>query len=334
MATPVRIVGWGVALPPELRDMPAVAREEGIDPAVVAPLGVRNVGACAPGQGGSELARAACEEAMQRAGVGPNDLSVIVDFSVMPQEFLVPAWSMSNRLQGELNAGSAFTIGFSGGATSALILALRFACAHLRTDGRAKAALLVGADVALPGGRVVPREAPAMVLGDGAAALVLMADRGGGGDAEAGAEVECCALRSVGAMHDCWYIPGGAMTHPDRADLYRVVFDDRRFAEARPYAALRAVVAEVLDRVDAPLGKLASVVFPAFSPVDMAACSRELGIDAKRAGDAGRSERGFLPACELALGLFAALGTAERGARVLLASHGMGTLHGAALVRS
>jgi hypothetical protein len=44
---------------------------------------------------------AAGSEAFQPAKVDPMPVDVVVEYSIMPQEYLVPVWNMSNKVQAE-----------------------------------------------------------------------------------------------------------------------------------------------------------------------------------------------------------------------------------------
>lgn len=67
------------------------------------------------GQWRSELSLAAARECILRANLKATDIDVIVDFSVLPQDYVVPSWCMSNKIQYEIGAKNAFNLGFGGG---------------------------------------------------------------------------------------------------------------------------------------------------------------------------------------------------------------------------
>src|SRR5262245_26958036 len=159
------------ALPDETRAAGDLLREEGApsSPDVLERLGVESVH-LARGQTASALALEAARRALTAAEVDAASLDLIVDYSTLPQEYLAPAWNMSNRIQAELGAKNAWTVGFSGAGASGLPLALDCARAVLSGDEGSGTALLVGADVTIPGNRVLNPENPVAVMGDGASA--------------------------------------------------------------------------------------------------------------------------------------------------------------------
>ncbi len=107
----IGIVSAAYALPSgRVTSREALARE-GVSPSLLLEqrLGIASVPVCEE-ETGSSLALAASQEALRRAEVGADSVDVIVDFSILPQEYLVPAWNMSNKLQHELGARKAFTV--------------------------------------------------------------------------------------------------------------------------------------------------------------------------------------------------------------------------------
>lgn len=328
MTANVGIASAAACFPEQARTLDDLVGQEGAIHSAAAELGVGSVRACTA-ETGSMLALRAATEAMRKAGVEAAEIDVIVDYSVTPQEYLVPAWSMSNKLQAEIGATKSFTIGFSGGASSNLLVALRFASAHLRTDDSADTALLLAADVAIPGNRILNPEDPTMVLGDGASALVLRRglDR---------AVLVGCEIRTDGALHDVCYIPGGAMNHPDRADLYRMKLDTERYRAAPRFNAIQVALAAALDRVGSRREDVATFVYPNISTADRDEFFATFQVDdATRAPAALFAEHGHLMASDLVMNYITALehGSPNAGDLIALTSHGLGFMAGAALVR-
>ena len=121
----------------------------------------------------SNMAVAAAREALQRAKVDPLTVDVVVEYSIMPQEYLVPVWNMSNKVQAEVGATKSFVVGFSGGGSSNFMVALSSAAAMLSENDSIKTALLVAGDTTILGNRILNPADPVTVMGDGASALVL-----------------------------------------------------------------------------------------------------------------------------------------------------------------
>lgn len=285
-------------------------------------LGIESVRLCT-GESGSHLALAAAEEALERAGVSAAQLDVIVDYTILPQEYLVPAWSMGNKLQAELGAKKAYTLGFSAGGASNFQVALSSAAALIESDPAVSRALLVGADVTIPGNRVLNPSGPVTVLGDGASALVIE-------QSEQGDSVVMTRMRTLGELHDVCYIRGGAMTHPDRADLYRLELDVERSRGAS--AALGRLASELLNECGLTPDSVDALVTTNLSRADQDAFAESLG-----GGDSlvrsNLATHGHVQGTDLVLNYLTAKASTGAGATLLLGSHGMGFMPAATLLR-
>jgi 3-oxoacyl-[acyl-carrier-protein] synthase-3 len=273
---------------------------------------------------GSDLALAAARRALAQADKPGAAMDVVIDYSVLPQEYLVPAWNMSGKIQHEVGATKSFTLGFSGGGATNFLVALQAAHALLTTDAAVQHALLVAADVALPGNRLLPPERPVTVLGDGASAVVLCRDG-------AGPRVLDVQLHTDGALHDVCYIPGGAIVHADAPEQYRMVLDRARYDAAPRHATLRGLSDAVLAAHGLHPAQVARLVLPGYAVGEQAACAAVLGFRPEQVlpfAPVG----GHVQGTDLVRGLVAALADIPSGGYVLLASEGMGYQYGAALL--
>ena len=320
------------AYPAEAHTVARISDDEGVtlsDDALDR-LGIDTVSVGA-GTSGPELALEAATRALEDAGVGGKELGLIVDYSMLPQHFLVPVWNLGNKLQHELGATNAFTLGFSGGGTSNFHVALRFAADLLLANDNLRTALLFGADMAIPGNRLINREDPVTVLGDGASALVLAADAGG-------TTVVGTELISDGTYHDVCYIPGGALAqldHDDQADLYRLQIDATRLAAAPTGATLERLGQQLAERTGTDLSAVKHVIFPNISAADDAACRAVWDAPPLPVVEANRRQRGHVQANDLVANLqsVTASNGCTAGDLLLVGSHGMGFTAGVSLLR-
>ena len=290
------------------------------------------------GGSGASLALAAARDALDAASVDAGTLDVVVDYTALPQDYLAPAWNMSNQLQHELEAKNAFTLGFAGAGASTLQVALDFTASLLATDDSVSTALLLASDCAIPGNRVLHPSDPVTLLGDGASALVLQrVDPPGEGEEPAEAPslgtLLATALSSAGSAHDACYIRGGAMAYPLRDDLYRIELDADSYRGALEGTSLAEVAAQARSR--AGVGEDgARLVGTNISARDEAAVADRIGASPSSASAANRREHGHVQSTDLVLNLLAAREEAEPGEHLLLASHGMGFTAGATIVRT
>ena len=325
----IGIVAAASCLPQTTRTTAELFRDEGLELSAEQAdrLGIDAVRVCVD-ETGSPLALRAARDAIRQSGLTPADIGVIVDYSVMPQEYLVPSWSMSNRLQHELGATRAFTVGFSGGGSTQLHVAIRFAVSLLGTDDRIETALLLGADVAIPGNRVINRGDPFTVLGDGATALVLR--RGAERNVIVGT-----GLASNGDAHDVICIRGGAMNHPTRADLYRLELDAGMVRRHAWDGTLNRLTGAVLESAGIGLAEVACWLYPNISAADTRRYVNALGIAPDRIDPRNRMRYGHVQASDLVLNYLSAAstGAVEPGSHLLMSSHGMGFSFGVTLIR-
>ena len=120
MKPQVGILAASCYLPQQRRTVEELFREEGaaFDSDIAGRLGISQVPIRSDdvSESASNLAVAAAGEALARAQVNPLDVSVVIEYSILPQEYLVPVWNMSNKVQAEVGAVKSFVVGFSGGA--------------------------------------------------------------------------------------------------------------------------------------------------------------------------------------------------------------------------
>ncbi|WP_249689314.1 hypothetical protein [Stappia sp. WLB 29] len=304
-----------------------IARETGpVDVTAAARLGVDSVHVF-EGESPTDMAVAVSRKVLETAGLTPLDLDAIIDFSMMPQRYVEPAWSMSNELQAELGAKRAFTLGYSGGHSSNLHAAIKFARALILANDDVHRVLLVASDQAIAGNRVIAgQDAPLTVLGDGASAVIVA--RGAGR-----ARILGTAMRSNGALHDVLNIPGGGMKHPTRLDLYRLTLDAAKHARADRTNELKGLVDKLLARHGLSGGDIGRTITANISASDAQAVGDSLGAG-ERLVPAGFASRGHLHASDLVLNLLELEEEAPpAGTHVLLATHGHGFLYGATLLQ-
>src|SRR6266581_1400367 len=264
MRAAVGILAVSCHLPQHKRSVEDLFREEGANFSadVAARLGIKQV----PIQNGdasetaSNMAVAAGRKALQRAKVDPLTVDVVVEYSIMPQEYLVPVWNMSNKVQAEVGASKSFVVGFSGGGATNFLVALSSAVAMLQENENLKTALLVTGDVAIPGNRVLNPSDPVTVMGDAASAVVLQR-----GTTSAVMDTD---LWSDGANHDICYIPGGSLIHPDDAELYRLQLDKQRYDAFPKTDIVRDMSTTLLKRAGIHWDDLACVIYPNISSED------------------------------------------------------------------
>lgn len=158
----------------------------------------------APTQATSDLAATAAERALDAAGIGPDELSVIVVATSTPDQPQPPTATAVQHRLGAVNA-AAFDV---NAVCSGFVFAL--AVAYRMIAGNGGHALVVGADVY---SRILdPADRRTVVLfGDGAGAVVL-------GPVPAGRGLLATSLHSFGERRELIEVPAGGSRRPASTD--------------------------------------------------------------------------------------------------------------------
>jgi 3-oxoacyl-[acyl-carrier-protein] synthase III len=332
MKAPVGILAAACHLPAQRRSVEDLFREEGasFNSNISTKLGIDHVPLRNGGENetASNMAVAAAREALQRAKVEPISVNVVIEYSFMPQEYLVPVWNMSNKVQAEVGASKSFVIGFSGGDSSNFSVALSSAAAILSENDSLKTALLVTGDTTIPGNRLLNPSDPVTVLGDGASAVVLQR----GASSSVVVDVE---LWSEPDNQDICYIPGGSLVHPDDISLYRLQLDKARYDSFPKQETLRQMSDRLLARWGLKLADVHTVLCANISAEDEAALQEPFEGKISAVCGSNRQSHGHLFGTDLPLNYLSLVEQdgLKQGEHLLLISHGMGTTAAVSLLR-
>lgn len=325
---PVGIISTAYRLPPRKMFVKDVFKEERLefDLAIANQIGIEHVHIF-EGKWRSQLALEAAKECLFKAGLNANEIDVVVDFSVLPQDYVVPSWCMSNKIQYELGAAKAFNLGFGGGGTTNLLTSLKFVVSLIRTE-KVNTALLVSTDVALPGNRVINQDAPLTVLGDGASALIVSKDT-------SDCEILNIELWSDGGQNEVLCIPGGGLAHPDRLDLYRLRIDAEGYSEESSLRNLRRLTEQAAEKAGINLDDLKIFINPNISVKDRGKFSEVFGLSEDDSFGENRRQYGHIQGTDLVINLSQMINARTEGQHNLAAvcSHGWGFSYGAMIVR-
>jgi 3-oxoacyl-[acyl-carrier-protein] synthase-3 len=332
MKAEIGILAASYQLPKGIRSVEELFRDEKAEhsPETARRLGIKQVhlqnGAAS--ETASNMAVAAGREALLRAKVDPQTVNVVVEYSIMPQEYLVPVWNMGNKVQAEVGSPKSFVVGFSGGGSSNFMVALSAATAMLSENEALKTALLVTGDTTIPGNRVLNPPDPVTVMGDGASAVVLQRDA-------LGSIVIDTELWSDGNNHDVCYIPGGSLVHPEDISLYRMQLDKARYDAFPKSVTLRRMSDELLKRVGLSLVDVACVLCSKISAEDEAAMQQAFENKVSPVCAANRELHGHLQGTDFPLNYLSLVesGNVNRGDYILAVSHGMGATAAVTLIR-
>ncbi|WKL38372.1 beta-ketoacyl-ACP synthase III [Sinorhizobium meliloti] len=197
--------GFGAALPKRVMTNKEIeSRVDTSDEWIVQRTGIRQRYIAGEGETSASLGEAAARAALERAGLTPDDVDLIIVATSTPDNtFPATAVNIQNRLG--IRHGAAFDM---QAVCSGFVYAVATADAYIR-GGLSKRALVIGAETF---SRLLDwtDRTTCVLFGDGAGAIVLEAQEAAGTKADRG--VLTAQLRSDGAHRDKLYVDGGPST--------------------------------------------------------------------------------------------------------------------------
>jgi 3-oxoacyl-[acyl-carrier-protein] synthase-3 len=195
-------VGCGAYLPSRVVTNAQLSKTlETSDEWIAQRTGIRQRHIAAEGEVTSDMGLAASRQALEMAGVGPEEVDLIVCATSTPDETF-PA--TATRIQARLGStrGAAFDV---QAVCSGFIYALSIADAYIRL-GQARTVLVVGAETF---SRILDwtDRSTCVLFGDGAGALLLRGEPAEGTAADRG--LLSTHIHSDGRFHDALYVDGG-----------------------------------------------------------------------------------------------------------------------------
>lgn len=273
------VSGWGAELPTTIvTNADLEARLDTSDEWIVERTGIRERRVAAANETTASLGAAAAAAALKQAGLGPDDIDVLIVATATPEQPM-PETSAFIHEQLGLTCG-AFDVGAAcAGFTYALITG-----AALISSGMHRRVLVVGAETY---SRIVDPEdrSTAILFGDGAGAIVL--ERSPSEDATEGPGVIAWDMGCDGSAAGILEVPAGGSRLPTSPET---LADGRNWLHMDGQEVFRRAVRCVVDSVRATLDRAG------FTPGDLDlfiphqaniriidAASSRLGIPADRA---------------------------------------------------
>ena len=197
-----RIIGCGAYLPERVLTNAELAVMVDTDDAwITARTGIRERHIAAEGEYTSDLATAAARKALEAAGMGPEDVDLIVLATATP-DFTFPSTATTVQANLGIRRAAAFDI---QAVCSGFIYAIATADNFLKA-GQHKRALVIGAETF---SRILDwnDRTTCVLFGDGAGAVLLEAGPGEGTNADRG--ILTSHLHADGRHRDLLYVDGG-----------------------------------------------------------------------------------------------------------------------------
>ncbi len=284
--------------------------------------GIRQRHIAADGEFTSHLALRASERALAHAGVKASDLDLIVLATATPDETF-PATATRVQQGLGMTRGAAFDV---QAVCAGFVYGLAVADSMIKT-GIASTALVIGAETF---SRILDwnDRGTCVLFGDGAGAIVMKGEQGGGSPADRG--VLANALHSDGRQHDILYVDGGPSS--TRTTGFLRMEGKEVFKHA--VVNMAAVVGEVLKMASLTPADIDWLVPHQANKRIINGTGRKLGLSADRVV-VTVDKHANTSAASIPLALDAAVsdGRIKRGDLLLLEGIGGGLAWGASLVR-
>jgi 3-oxoacyl-[acyl-carrier-protein] synthase-3 len=197
-----RITGWGKSVPQRIltnRDLEQMVDTS--DEWIVTRTGIRERHIAGPGETTTTMSVDACQKALERAGVSPEEIDLIIIATSTP-DYLCPP--VSSMVQDQLGATRAAALTLVAGCTG-FVYGLVTASQFIET-GLYEKVLVVGVETLSAGVDWTDRST-CVIFGDGGAAVLMEAS-----DQPTG--ILSCELGSDGSDWDALIVPGGGCANP------------------------------------------------------------------------------------------------------------------------
>jgi len=317
------IIGTGSYLPQTvLSNDDLAARLDTSDAWIVERTGIQRRHIAADGEFTSDLGTAAARQALDAAGLTPDDIDLIVVATATPDQTFPAVATVIQHKLGMVH-GVAFDV---GAVCSGFLYALTVADALL-VSGNHRRALVIGAETF---SRLLDWDdrTTAVLFGDGAGAIVLEAQEQSGTNQDRG--VLASRLHSDGRYNDLLYVDGGPGSTGTTGHLRMKGREVFRHAVVN----LASVMGEVLAAADLAAEDVAWLVPHQANLRILEATARKLGLSQDRVViTVDRHANTSAASVPLALDVAVRDGRVQPGDLLLLEAMGGGFTWGAAAVR-
>jgi 3-oxoacyl-[acyl-carrier-protein] synthase-3 len=284
--------------------------------------GIRRRHIARDGETTSDLALKAAQAALDNAGIGADEIDLIVVATTTPDETFP---SVATKIQAKLGMtrGAAFDV---QAVCSGFLYGLSVADNFIRC-GQAKTVLLIGAETM---SRLMDwtDRTTCVLFGDGAGAIVLRAGEGKGDVTDRG--VLSTRLFSDGRHHDFLYVDGGPSTTGTTGHLRMAGREVFKHAVANTVSAMQ----QAAEAGGAAMAQVDWIVPHQANQRILDATALKLGLPKERVistiADHGNTSAASVP---LALATGVRDGRVKKGDLLMLEAMGGGFTWGAALVR-
>jgi 3-oxoacyl-[acyl-carrier-protein] synthase-3 len=278
----------------------------------------------------SVLAIEAATRALDQAGVKPEDVDLVVDFTSIPEDYVGPTWSAAGLVQERLGLVNAFATAVNTGGCASYHLALKTVVALMLSDDDVETALLFAGDRTPELNKTYY---PITVASDGGSAIVLRKNA-------ARARILGVETISIGRLHDVWYVPGLQNRQPNEEvteKLLHMYAKMDKFNEGVipiNFRMFGKVMKQLLDKLDMSFDDVDYYIYPTFSTWDQAYFMKKFDLDPDKVYTRALRHRGHVQESDMVINYAEAveLELIRPGDKVMVVSNGAGFAWSAALI--
>ncbi|MHC5654024.1 3-oxoacyl-ACP synthase III family protein [Stappia sp.] len=278
----------------------------------------------------SVLALEAARRALDEAGVAPDEVDLVVDFTSIPEDYVGPTWSAAGLVQEELGLVNAFATAVNTGGCASYHLALKSVMSLILSDSGFETALLFAGDRTPELNKTYY---PITVASDGGSAIVLRRNAGR-------ARILGVETISIGRLHDVWYVPGLQSRQPNEEvseKLLHMYAKMDKFNEGVipiNFRMFGKVMKKLLDKCGLTQDDVDYYIYPTFSTWDQAYFMKKFGLTRDKVYTSALKHRGHVQESDMVINYAEAVaqGHIRPGDKVMVVSNGAGFAWSAALV--
>ena len=279
----------------------------------------------------SDLGLEASRRALDRAGLDPAEVDLIVDFTSIPEDYVAPTWSAAGLVQERLGADRALATAVNTGGCASYHTALKTAAAMMRSDERLRTALLFAGDKTPALNKTY---FPITVTCDGGSAVILKR----GHDSRVILAVD---ILTLGQLHDVWYVPGITNPQPGEPVNERLLHMKSNLELFQKNVIpinlfmFRRVMTGCVKRAGLKLADVDYFVYPTFSAWDLDGFCKGMRVPTDKIYAAGLGRHGHIQENDMVVNYEDAAheGLIGDGDLVMVTTNGAGFTWGAALIR-
>lgn len=334
--TEIGIMAMDYYLPEEKKSVSDIFKEEDIPFGTLAKgvdfkkdIGIENVRVS--GEIPSALALKAAGKVMEKSGVNPDEIDLVVGFSSLPEDYVGPTWSVAGLVQERLGLKNALATAVNTGGCASYHVALKTVRAMMLSNESINTAMMVACDCTPRGNKTYY---PITVTSDGGSAIILRKN------IDHGVILGVESL-SIGRLHDVWYVPGLPYEKPEGAisptSLFMYCEMEKFNKGVIPvnFYMFKKIIKMTLARIGMKFHEIDFFVYPTFSTWDQRYFMNAMDIPPDKIYLDNLKDVGHVQECDMVVNYVdaASKNRIKTGDNVMVISNGAGFAWSAAVIK-